>query len=352
MGKNRKYMRGAVLCSVSKPLQIMDEIEIPELRKGQVLVKNAYSGICRSQLMEVRGLRGDDKFLPHLTGHEGCGQVIEVGESVTKVKKGDWVILGWIKSSGLDVPGPTYKCRDMIINSGPVTTFSEFSVVSENRVVKLPSGVPKDIGVLFGCALPTGAGLVLNEINPKKKSSIAIVGLGGVGLSSLMAVKTLDCDPVIAIDISDDKLDMATRFGATHVINSSENDAISIVMDITEGKGVDYSIEAAGQTSTIELAFEILNKSSGQCVFASHPPEGDKISLNPHHLISGRTIKGSWGGESKPDKDIPKLAKFYKNGLLPLETLVTKKYSLDDINKALDDLENFKVYRPIISFGD
>tara|TARA_Y100000746_G_scaffold90427_1_gene76711 strand:- start:2425 stop:3477 length:1053 start_codon:yes stop_codon:yes gene_type:complete len=350
MSNKKKYMRGAVLFNSGEPLKIMDNIEIPELQKGQVLVKNAYSGICRSQLMEVRGLRGDDKFLPHLSGHEGCGQVIEVGQSVRKVKKGDWVILGWIKSSGLDVPGPTYKCGDTIINSGPVTTFSEFSIVSENRIVNLPEGVPKDIGVLFGCALPTGAGLVLNEIHPKKKSSMAIVGLGGVGLSALMSIKTLDCDPVIAIDISNDKLDMARRFGATHTINSSENDVISVVMDITKGKGVDHSIEAAGHTATIELAFEILNKSSGQCVFASHPPEGDKISLNPHHLISGRSIKGSWGGESKPDVDIPKLAKFYKKGLLPLETLVKKKYSLDEINQALDDLENFKVYRPIISF--
>ena len=109
---------------------------------------------------------------------------------------------------------------------------------------------------------------------------MAIVGLGGVGLSALMSIKTLDCDPVIAIDISNDKLDMARRFGATHTINSSENDVISVVMDITKGKGVDHSIEAAGHTATIELAFEILNKSSGQCVFASHPPEGDKIWLS------------------------------------------------------------------------
>ena len=347
---NKKYMRGAVLCNVGEPLQILENIEIPELQKGQVLIKNAFSGICRSQLMEVRGLRGEDKFLPHLTGHEGCGQVVEVDASVNKVKKGDWVILGWIKSSGLDAPGAKYKCKDMVINSGPVTTFSEFSVVSENRLVLLPKGVPKDIAVLFGCALPTGAGLVLNEISPEKGSSIAVIGLGGVGLSSLMALKTLECNPVIAVDISEEKLLMASKFGATHVINSSEEDVVEKIMKITNGKGVDYSIEAAGQTKTIELSFEILNRTIGQCIFASHPPENEKISLNPHHLITGKTIKGSWGGQSAPDKDIPKLADIYNRGLLPLEALVTKKYSLDNINQALNDLEDFKVFRPIISF--
>jgi len=352
MKKEKLFMRGAVLWKTGEPLIIEDQIEIPDLKEGQVLVKISYSGVCRSQLMEVRGLRGKDKFLPHLTGHEGCGEVVAIGGSVKKVQIGDWAILGWIKASGNNAPGAVYKCNGVKINSGPITTFSTYSIVSENRIVPLPDGLPKDIAVLFGCALPTGAGIVLNEISPKKDSSIAIVGLGGIGLSALMATKVLNCYPVIAIDISEDKLEIAKTFGATHTINASKENVYKRVLDITNGEGVDFSIEAAGSTKTIELAFEIIKKNGGECIFASHPPEGEMIKLSPHELISGKVIKGSWGGASRPDNDIPKLAKIYNEGNLPLEKLVNKVYSLDEINQALDDLENYKVFRPIISLVD
>jgi S-(hydroxymethyl)glutathione dehydrogenase/alcohol dehydrogenase len=200
--------------------------------------------------------------------------------------------------------------------------------------------------------LPTGAGLVLNEISPSKGSSIAIFGLGGIGLSALMAIKSLDCYPVIAIDISEEKLEMAKSFGASHFINSTKEDVFQKVLDITNSVGVDYSIEAAGQTKTIESAFEVTRKNGGKCIFASHPAEGEKIELDPHQLISGKTIQGSWGGGSRPDEDVPKLANIYNEGGLPLEKLVNKVYSLNDINQALEDLENNKVFRPIISFYD
>ena len=352
MKKEKLFMRGAVLWKTGEPLIVEDRIEVPELKEGQVLVKISYSGVCRSQLMEVRGLRGKDKFLPHLTGHEGCGEVVAIGGSVKKVKIGDWAILGWIKASGINAPGAVYECNGVKINSGPITTFSTYSIVSENRIVPLPDGLPKDIAVLFGCALPTGAGIVLNEISPKKDSSIAIVGLGGIGLSALMATKVLNCYPVIAIDISEDKLEIAKTFGATHAVNASKENVHQRVLDISNGEGVDFSIEASGSTIAIELAFEIIKKNGGECIFASHPPEGEMIKLSPHELISGKAIKGSWGGASRPDNDIPKLAKIYNEGNLPLEKLVNKVYSLDEINQALDDLENYKVFRPIISLVD
>jgi S-(hydroxymethyl)glutathione dehydrogenase/alcohol dehydrogenase len=352
MTQAKKTMRGAVLWKTGSPLVIEDEIEIPELKAGQVLVKMAYSGVCRSQLMEVRGLRGVDQFLPHLTGHEGCGEIVEIGNSVTKVSVGDWVILGWIKSKGLDAGGTKYNCNGYEINSGAVTTFSTYSVVSENRVVALPDGIPQDIAVLFGCALPTGSGIIFNEIQPKKNSSIAIIGLGGIGLSALMAAQVKKFDKVIAIDISPAKLKIAEKFGATHIINSSNDNVYEKILEITDGAGVDFSVEAAGSSKTIEMAFQILRKNGGECVFASHPAEGDVIEIRPHELISGKSIKGSWGGASKPDIDIPKLANLYKEGMLPLEVLITKIYSLDEINSALEDLENFKVFRPIIKFNN
>jgi len=342
------HMKAAVLWQCGKPLSIESEIEIPELMSGQVLVKMAYSGVCRSQLMEVEGQRGEDKYLPHLLGHEGCGKVIHTATDVTKVSADDWVILGWIKGEGINADGAKYKLGDKIINSGGVTTFSTYTIVSENRVVPLPDGLPKDISVLFGCALPTGAGIVLNQIKPKKNSSIAFIGLGGIGLSGLMATKAFECKYIIAVDISDEKLILAKEFGATHTINALNSNVLQEINKITNGVGVDYSVDAGGKVETIELAFESVKNNGGLSIFASHPEAGKKISIDPFNLILGKNIKGSWGGASSPDNDIPILADLYKKKLMPLEKLVTKKYKLDDINTALDDLKHSKVFRPLI----
>jgi S-(hydroxymethyl)glutathione dehydrogenase / alcohol dehydrogenase len=342
------HMKAAVLWECGKPLSIESDIEIPKLMSGQVLVKMAYSGVCRSQLMEVSGQRGEDKYLPHLLGHEGCGKVVSVASDVTKVSEGDWAILGWIKGAGLNAPGAKYNLGDKIINSGAVTTFSTYTIVSENRIVPLPNGLSKDIAVLFGCALPTGAGIVLNQIKPLKNSSIAFIGLGGIGLSGLMATRAFECENIIAVDISDEKLTLAKEFGATHTINASNSDVLEEINSITNGVGVDSSVEAAGKVETIELAFKSVKNNGGQCIFASHPQTGKKISIDPFDLILGKNIKGSWGGASNPDKDIPLLANLYDKGMMPLEKLVTKKYRLDEINLALDDLKHSNVFRPLI----
>ena len=342
------HMRAAILRKCGNPLSIEDGIEIPKLKSGQVLVKMAYSGICRSQLMEVNGQRGEDKYLPHLLGHEGCGQVVSVAPDVTKISKGNWTILGWIKGEGINAEGAKYNLGGEIINSGAVTTFSTYTIVSENRIVPLPNGLPKDIAVLFGCALPTGAGIVINQIKPLKDTSIAFVGMGGIGLSGLMATKAFECKNIIAVDISDEKLNLAKEFGATHTINSSNTNVLKEIDNITNGVGVDYSMDAGGSIETIELAFESVKNNGGQCIFASHPQAGKKISIDPFDLISGKNIKGSWGGSCKPDEDIPFLANLYEKGMMPLEKLVTKKYRLDEINIALDDLKNSNVFRPLL----
>ncbi|MDB4214513.1 zinc-binding dehydrogenase, partial [Oceanospirillaceae bacterium] len=327
-------MKAALLENLNKPLVIETEIEIPSLKKGQVLVKLAYSGVCHSQLMEAEGKRGVDNYLPHMLGHEGSGVVIEIGEDVTKVKSGDKVILGWIKGTGIDAGGTIYCQGDKKINAGAVTTFSEYSVVSENRCTQLPEGIPMDIAVLFGCAVPTGAGIVTNMLQPETDSTIAVFGLGGIGMSALMAIQLYQCKCVIAIDVNDDKLNLAKSFGATDVINSSEVDSVKAVMDLTNNLGVDYSVEAAGHAHTIEQAFSSVRAKGGLCVFASHPASGQKISIDPYDLILGKQIKGSWGGDSNPDRDIPLLANLYRNGKLPLEKLITNRYKLDNINDA------------------
>mgnify|MGYP003744875655 CR=1 FL=1 len=343
-------MKGAVLYSLKEPLGVVSGIECPALERGQVLVKIAYSGVCHSQLMEVRGRRGADAYLPHLLGHEGTGKVIEVGEGVTKVKPGELVVLGWIKGSGLEGGGVRYQCacKPHHINAGGVTTFNEYAVVSENRLVALPQGVPLDIGVLFGCAIPTGAGIITNDLRPLPGSSLAVFGVGGVGMSALIASMLFECSKIIAVDLSPEKLALARSFGATHTIDVTQNDPVNEIRAMTDGLGVDYAVEASGQVRVIEQAFESVRRGGGVCVFASHPENGKSISIDPYELICGKQIRGSWGGSCCPDRDIPAFAKLYLEGRLPLDKLITKRYPLGAINEALDDLEYQRVGRPLI----
>ena len=340
-------MKAAILSQLDRPLDVVADLDAPTLRRGQVLVKLAFSGVCHSQLMEARGKRGIDVWLPHLLGHEGSGVVQEVGEAVSKVKVGDRVILGWIKGQGIEAGGAQYLRGTQTVNAGGVTTFNEFAVVSENRLVALPEGVPMDVAVLFGCAIPTGAGLVMNEIDPKPDASFAVFGLGGIGLSALMATQLYTPRLVVAVDVSDEKLALAREFGASHTINSARQDVAAELKKIVPD-GVDYSVEASGQATVIEMAFQAVRRNGGLCVFASHPEHGARIRLDPYDLICGKQIRGTWGGASRPDADVPRLAALYRQGRLPLERLVGKRYTLDDINLALDDLEAGRVARPLI----
>jgi S-(hydroxymethyl)glutathione dehydrogenase/alcohol dehydrogenase len=341
-------VKAAILSELNGPLEVLSGVQSDVLHRGQVLVKLAYSGVCHSQLMEARGRRGPDPYLPHLLGHEGTGKVIEIGEGVTKVRPGDLVVLGWIKGRGLDGGGTRYRQGDRKLNAGGVTTFNESAVVSENRITALPEGVPLDVGVLFGCAVPTGAGIVTNDLRPAPGSSIAVFGLGGVGMSALMATRLFDCKAVIVVDVAVDKLAMASDFGATHALDASRDDPVAAIRKLTGGAGVDYAVESSGRVRVIEQAFESVRRGGGVCVFASHPAQGERISLDPYELICGKQIRGSWGGNCVPDDDIPKFAALYRAGKLPLERLITRRYTLDRVNEALEDLEAGRVARPLI----
>lgn len=356
-----QHMKAAVLFETGQPLQVVEGVEIPELNAGQVQVKIHYSGLCHSQLAEVRGHRGEDKWLPHLLGHEGVGSVVAVGEGVTKVAKGDKVVLGWIKGSGQDVAGARYPLtlsgEKHLLNSGGVTTFSEETIVSENRLVKLPQGMPDKLAVLLGCALPTGMGLVFNEAKllpdaPESQGKkIAVFGLGGVGLSALIAAYTTKPDVLIAVDVEQHKLDLAKELGATHCINLSTQNADEALREICP-EGVDFSFEAGGKAKTIEMAFSAVRDAGGLCIFASHPPEGELMRLEPHAFHRGKQIRGSWGGGSQPDKDIPLFVSLYRDGKLPnLSLLLSHEYTLEDINQALDDLEARKITRALINIS-
>ena len=339
-------MTAAVLEQCGQPLQLM-ELDIPPLQRGQVLVKIAYSAICRSQLMEIGGHRGQDKWLPHLLGHEASGTVVDVGADVTKVAPGDDVILTWIKCSGIESATPQYCHNGRTINAGPVTTFSNYSIVSENRVALKPNELDMDIAVLFGCALATGSGMVLNELKPKTNDSVIVLGLGGVGMSALLALIATGVKQIIAIDTDPKKIELAQSLGVTAAQYESEESVLSFVRQ-SFPDGADFCIEAGGTTGTIELGFSLINERAGQLLFASHPPAGEQISLDPHELITGKQIRGSWGGATRPDIDVPLLSKLVVRNRVPLMTLTKDKFPLEDINKAIDLFKRRKIIRPII----
>lgn len=336
--------KAAILSELNKPL-IVTEVEVPKLKEGQILVKIRASGICRAQYNETIGLKGHDKFLPHLLGHEASGEVIEVGCEVKKVKSGDFVVLTWIKGKGREGISSQYKFGNKVVNAGAVTTFQEYSVVSENRVVKIPAGIPAIIAALLGCAIPTGCGIVDKTLAVKRGSTLAVFGVGGVGGSAILGAKLSGCRKIIAVDISRDKLQFAKFLGATHTVDFRTRKASSTILS-----DLDYAIEASGVKEAMEAAFESLYD-QGKLVIAGNLKKGEKISITPFDLIKGKRILGTWGGEAKPDEDIPYYAKQYLMGKLPIEKLVTRKFRLEQINDALELMGKNKVLgRTVIEF--
>ena len=336
----------AVLFETNKPLRI-SELNIPELKRGQVLVKVAYSGLCHSQLNEIRGKKGVDRWLPHTLGHEGSGEVVESGPGVTKVKKGDCVIMTWITASGLNADPIMYSLNGEKINSGPVSTFSNYTVVSENKLIKTSADIPMDVASLLGCAVPTGAGMVLNTLKAKSENTLAVIGVGGIGMSAVIGAGIAGCRKIIAVDISDVKLDMAKELGATDIINPRNRNARDLIMKITENKGVDFVIEAAGTKATMEEGLGFIHN-TGTVVIAGNLSHGEKIEIDPFDLIKGKKIIGTWGGETDPDEDIPKYMDMYSKSKIKLNKLITNLYKLEDINEAFSDLEKGSVGRALI----
>lgn len=340
----------AVLFELNQPLRQVT-LDLPELKPGQLLVEVAYSGVCHSQLHEVRGRRGPDRFLPHTLGHEGSGVVQAVGPHVSKVRPGDRVVLTWIKAAGAEAPSTQYRDGSATINSGALSTFMRHTITCENRVVPLPPELPLREAALLGCALPTGAGVVLNTAAMQYGATLAIFGVGGIGLSALLAARLREARLLIAIDVVEAKLAEALRLGATHVVNARARDAVAAILELNDGRGVDYAIEAAGRRETMEAAFRCVRASGGLCILAGNLPHGEQISIDPFDLIRGKRIVGTWGGETRPDEDIPRYARWYLEGRLPLGELITRAYRLDEINAALDDMEQGRLTRALINMA-
>jgi S-(hydroxymethyl)glutathione dehydrogenase/alcohol dehydrogenase len=345
-----KQTEAAVLVELAQPLRLTT-LDIPDLKPGQVLVRVAYSGVCHSQLLEARGKRGPDRFLPHTLGHEGSGTVLEVGAGVSKVKPGDRVVLSWIKGNGAEVPSTIYLSPSGPINSGAISTFMRTTITCENRVIPVPQDIPLREAALLGCAVPTGAGIVLNTLKVQPGSSVAVFGAGGIGLSALLAAELAQAAVIIAVDVFDHKLEHARRVGATHGVNARQRDPLAAILEITGGRGVDYAVEAAGRRETMEAAFRSVRNGGGLCVLAGNLAHGERISIDPFDLIRGKRIIGTWGGETLPDRDIPNYAELYMAGKLKLAGIDFSCYGLAHINQALDDLEQGKVGRALIDMS-
>lgn len=348
--ENILITKAAILEQVNQPLRVAN-LKIPVLGPGQVLVDMKWSGLCRSQLMEMQGARGPDKYLPHLLGHEGAGVVKDIGASVSKVSPGDHVVITWIKGSGLEGGSTSYLEGSSSVSAGPVTTFSSYAVISENRCIPFDKSVPMDVASLLGCAVPTGAGIVINEIDLTPASSIAIWGVGGIGLCAIVGAVLTGCEQIVAIDITDEKLEMARSFGATNLVRADQKDFDDQLLSMTNGVGFDFAVEATGNVEVVERAFESVRDFGGLCIFASHPPVGHKISIEPHALIRGKQIRGSWGGSTNPDKDIPKFVDLYLSGRLPLDKLISHRFKLDQINQAFKQFNEGRGQRILLDLN-
>lgn len=336
----------AVLVEPQKPL-VLAELEIPELRPGQVLVKIAVSGVCHTQLLEWQGYRGEDPYLPHCLGHEASGSVLDVGPGVSKVKQSDQVILSWIKGSGANVPGTVYQWGHRPVNAGGITTFSEHAVISENRLTVIPEDISLRDAALLGCAVATGVGAVFNTAQAAPGQSIAIFGCGGIGLCAIAGAAIAGCVPIIAIDILPQKLELALQMGATHSIDASQTDPVAAIQEICAG-GLDSAIEASGRPQVMVQALTSVRSQGGIAIVIGNARHGEYISLDPGQFNAGKQLRGTWGGDTHPDRDFPRYCKLLRSGKLKLDLLTSKVYRLREINEALKDLKTGKVARPLI----
>lgn len=330
-------IRVAILRNMGEALSIED-VEYAPLTYGQVLVKMHYSGICRSQLMEQKGMRGLDKWIPHLLGHEGFGVVEEIGDGVTKCLPGDQVVLSWVAGTGINAENAVYKdIKHEIVNSGKITTFSNYSVVSENRLFHAPQGFSERFLALFGCALLTGGGMALKYGLNQTVKKVCVIGFGGIGSAAALVLKGMGKSQIDIIESSSEKRAQALQLGFVNVFPR-----------ITEGsRDYDLVIEASGTVEAIEKGFAELSN-SGTLVFASHPEVGSMITLNPHDLIKGKRIFGTWGGDVNPDTEMAIIGEYIANSGSNLELLLGDTFTIDEVNNGLAYLDSGKPGRPLL----
>ena len=343
----------------SKPLEIT-ELDLSSPGRGEVLVKIAAAGLCHSDLSVIDGSR--PRPVPMALGHEAAAVVEDVGEGVTDLKAGDHVVLVFVPSCGrcgpcaagrpaLCEPGARANAagtllsgeRRLSFHAEPVnhllgvSAFATHAVVARESCVKIDPDLPLELAALFGCAVLTGVGAVVNTAKLEPGQSVAVVGLGGVGLSVVLGARLAGARQIVAVDLSDDKLAFAAKLGATQTINAGSADAVAEIRRIS-GDGVDVAFEMAGSVPALELAYAATAR-GGATVTAGLPHPDKRMSLSPLALVAEeRTLKGSYVGSSVPQRDVPRMIGLFRAGRLPVDQLLTHRLKLEEINEGFDRL--------------
>jgi aryl-alcohol dehydrogenase len=351
---------------------IIEPLEISEPNDDEVLVRIAGVGICHTDLA-ARDLHlpiPPTRTLPSVFGHEGAGVVEKVGARVTKVKPGDHVVLSWdccgactSCKAGKDPyclnfflhnfngarPDGTTTLRkgDQVIHGSFFcqSSFADFALANERNVVKVREDVPLEILGPMGCGVMTGAGAVMNTLQARPGDSIAVFGVGTVGVSAVLAAVVCGCTTIIAVDINSERLEMAKELGATHTVNASEVDPVERILGLTGG-GSQYTLECVGNPKVFRQAVDVLPL-CGICGLIGVVPPGTEVNLDMDRIMNGRTIRGIIEGDAIPELFIPKLIELYSQGRFPFDRLITY-YPLNDINQAVKDMEEGRVIKPVL----
>ncbi len=355
----------------SRPLSI-EEIDLAPPGPGEILVKIGAAGLCHSDLSVINGHR--PRPMPMALGHEAAGIVEELGQGVTDLERGDHVVLVFVPSCGhcepcaegrpaLCEPGAAANSAGTLLsgarrlsrNGQPIhhhlgcSVFAEYATVSRRSVVRIDRELPLDEAALFGCAVLTGVGAVVNTAQVRAGSSVAIIGLGGVGLASLLGANAAGARQIVAVDLSDAKLELALALGATHTFNAGNPNCKDEIRQATGG-GVTFSFELAGSVRALELAYGITRR-GGMTVTAGLPPPSATFPLPAVNLVAEeRTIKGSYVGTCVPSRDIPRYIDLYRQGKLAVNRLMSGRLELEDINHGFDLLNEGKAVRQVVVF--
>jgi alcohol dehydrogenase len=371
--------RGAVLNAMgveppydmTKPLTI-DEVELQPPGRGEVLVKIRAAGLCHSDLSVINGDR--PRPTPMLLGHEASGTVEEIGEGVDDLARGDHVVLVFVPSCGhcascaegrpaLCVPGAVangagtllgghrrlFRGGETINHHMGCSAFAEYAVVSRHSLVKIDRDIPFDEAAVFGCAVLTGVGAVVNTAKVPAGATVAIVGLGGVGLAAVIGAVAAGASRIVAVDLAADKRDFARKLGATDAYDAADGNVVEAIKAATNG-GVDFALEFAGSVRAMDLAYRITRR-GGTTVTAGLPPPSATFALPQVNLVAEeRTVKGSYIGTCVPSRDLPRYVALYRQGKLPVNRLLTHRMPLEQINEGFERLREGNAIRQVVVF--
>jgi len=362
-------MKAAVCYEFGKPL-VVEEVEIDPPQAGEVKVRMTATAICHSDIHALRGEWGGK--VPVIAGHEAAGVVQEVGEGVTLTKPGDHVVVSLLRACGrcyYCTTGSPYICEgkfalnkesrlrtlngDTIMHGIQTAAFAEYAIVDQSQTVPIPKEMPLDRASLLGCGVITGLGAVVNTAKVEPNSSVAVIGVGGVGLNAIQGAVLAGAYPIIAIDLLDNKLAAAQAFGATHTINAAQVEKPHrAVRELTAGRGIDYAFVTVGSPIAVTQGFKMIGP-EGTLVIVGLPAADATVTFPVTHFIWGgpRRIMGSFMGSTRLSVDIPRLVTLYQHGQLKLDELITARYPLEQINEAIEVVEQGEALRNVIIFS-